>query len=175
MPQLYTLHGLPLLLPETATVDEWFRGKDDLQAIVKAALDAATVSVDVAMYNFTDPVLAQAIIAAKNRGLAVRCYLDRSNASQQSSQARVLVAAGVVCRISSNHYISHNKLCLIDGKAVFGGSFNWTPRAELHNDENLTRTDSPAVYAQYEAEYDELWGEYDPALTASLATPLPAK
>lgn len=175
----YTLAGVKYRLPEQAVVDEFFQETSDLRAIIVAAVDGAAQSLDLKMYNFTDPVLADAFLRAFGRGVAVRIYLDRANASQRTSQARRLVASGLTVddhvRISNCSSIAHDKLLIVDGATVYGGSFNYTTNAEKNNRENISKTDSAAVAAQYAENFEQDWGEVNEKLTAALDSPLPAK
>jgi len=53
-----------------------FVGPTQWQSSITAAIDSATVSLDVQMYLFTVTAIADAITAAQDRGVAVRVLLD---------------------------------------------------------------------------------------------------
>jgi phosphatidylserine/phosphatidylglycerophosphate/cardiolipin synthase-like enzyme len=163
--------GERMAVPENATVDQWFRGADNLQEHALYVLGKCKKTLLVEMYSFTDKKLCDAIIAAKTNGAKVRVYLDRSNAAKNGVQARRLVAAGVETRISSNPAISHNKVAVIDGKTVLTGSFNWTTAAETKNDENLVCIESASAAKQYTTEFEILWPKFNQEKTDDLKTP----
>ena len=50
----------------------------------------------------------------------------------------------------------HNKFCVIDGKHVITGSYNWTHRAKS-NDENITVfSDNPEIASRFLKEFDDM-------------------
>src|SRR5262249_41855102 len=59
---------------------EPFVGPTGLQPRLAAFIDSATTTLDVQMYLFTVTALADRIVAAKHRGVAVRVILDPDEA-----------------------------------------------------------------------------------------------
>jgi phosphatidylserine/phosphatidylglycerophosphate/cardiolipin synthase-like enzyme len=53
--------------------------------------------------------------------------------------------------------LMHNKFCVLDGKAVWTGSFNPTKRGNYHNNNNVVFYQSQLLAANYEAEFQEMW------------------
>src|SRR5438445_10381582 len=58
-------------------------------------IDHAARTLDLAMYNFTEATLAEALIRAKRRGVAMRVIMDALQAGGSTSQADELRKAGV--------------------------------------------------------------------------------
>jgi len=51
----------------------------------------------------------------------------------------------------------HHKFCIIDGKILFNGSYNWTYYAETRNFENVIKiSDNPELIEEFNAEYETL-------------------
>ena len=50
----------------------------------------------------------------------------------------------------------HNKFCIIDGKILINGSYNWTYYAEQRNKENIMVVHDKELIRQYLLEFDEL-------------------
>lgn len=90
----------------------------------------------VALYYFTDPLLAEGLITAKNRGVTVQVILDRSQKTGRYSQAKRLTEAGIPIHFDLNHRIFHHKFMVVDNRIVITGSQNWTKSAETVNAEN---------------------------------------
>ena len=105
------------------------------EAVVRE-LDAAQSSVLVQAYSFTSRPIAQALAAARRRGVHVEVIIDRKEIDK-FSQAGFLHHAGVPVCLDGRHAIAHNKVIVIDGKTVITGSFNFTKQAEERNAENL--------------------------------------
>ena len=129
-------------------------------AAVVQVIGEAQHSVHLAGYGFTSPPIAQALIAAHQRGVDVEVVLDKSNLTAKRTEATLLANAGVPVRIDSRYAIMHNKFIVVDGVTLETGSFNYTTAAEKSNAENvLVLRDYPEVAAQYEARWEMLWGE----------------
>jgi hypothetical protein len=118
-----------------------------------AQIDAAQSSVLVQAYSFTSAPIAQALVAAHQRGLDVRVLLDKSQRSEKYTSADFLARAGVPTAIDAQHAIAHNKIMIIDGAVVVTGSFNFTKSAEQSNAENLLILHDPALAEKYTANW----------------------
>ena len=121
------------------------------EAIV-AEINQAQRELLIQAYSFTSQPIAEASVAAHQRGVNVIAILDKSQQTEQYSAADFLLNSGIPTVIDSKHQIAHNKVILIDGRTVITGSFNFTTNAEKSNAENLLIIhDRPDLYAAYEA------------------------
>jgi phosphatidylserine/phosphatidylglycerophosphate/cardiolipin synthase-like enzyme len=138
----------------------YFSLYDDPESIILQQLDGAEESIQIAMYYFTDSQLAQALVAANNKGVEVKIYLDSSQIDGQYSKSRFFLNEGIKnIRISSNPDLMHNKFAIIDSKIVLTGSYNWTASASERNDENLVVLDDEEIVQRYQAYFNTLWEE----------------
>ena len=154
---------------EQPEIQVFFSRVDQPRDAISQALGGASATVHIAMYYFTDRGLADAIIRARQRGVLVYVYLDRSQVQQQYSQARYLVAGGVPVRISSNRAIMHNKFAVVDGSTVLTGSYNWTAAADQKNDENLVVIHRADIAVRYKQRFAGFWtNEWDATATGAL-------
>lgn len=139
----------------------FYAGVDDLHGALVHLVSSAMESLDVAMYGFDDPELAQ-IIADKmaNPAIRVRLTLDRSQAG--GVHERALLDAS---RYPNNHVaigssrhgkIMHLKSGIVDGRWVFGGSTNWSADGEGKQENHLTIIDSPAEARRLVAQLDAI-------------------
>lgn len=94
-------------------------------------------SILVQAYGFSSKNIADALIAAKNRGVNVKVILDKTQRSQKYSLLHYIVDAGIPVWIDTKPAIAHNKIMIIDKKEVITGSFNFTDAAQKRNAENL--------------------------------------
>lgn len=97
----------------------------------------AKQAILVQAYYFTSTDIADALIAAKKRGVNVKVILDKSQRSQKSSLLHYIMNAGIPVWIDTKPAIAHNKIMIIDEKEVITGSFNFTDAAQKRNAENL--------------------------------------
>jgi phosphatidylserine/phosphatidylglycerophosphate/cardiolipin synthase-like enzyme len=120
------LRGVSRTAPPTST-----------DAIVDA-IDNAKSEVLVQVYSFTSKPIADALIRAQQRGVKVQVIMDAPSTHQKGNLSSFVSQAGIPVYLDSKHRIAHNKLGIIDGQKVIGGSFNWTYSAEKNNAENCT-------------------------------------
>jgi phosphatidylserine/phosphatidylglycerophosphate/cardiolipin synthase-like enzyme len=107
-----------------------------------AAINSANSSIQVAMFTFTSAPIAQALISARSRGVAVEVLLETVSAGSQFSQRDPLCAAGVTVRVEDFAGRLHDKYAIVDAgrtsdPLIITGSTNWTTSAVEANDENL--------------------------------------
>jgi hypothetical protein len=104
-------------------------------------LHSAKVSVDIAMYSFTDRDLAEELVRLAKSGVRVRVYRDWREYEQEkqrgSSTTEMLVAGGVQVRVKSSRDLMHFKSYVIDGTLLRTGSANWSPTALKRQDNDV--------------------------------------
>ena len=81
--------------------------------------------------------IAEALVAAKNRGVHVEILLDSITEKDSTSDLNYLIESGMEPQIDGNHGLAHNKIVIIDNKTLITGSFNFTRQAEEENAENI--------------------------------------
>jgi phosphatidylserine/phosphatidylglycerophosphate/cardiolipin synthase-like enzyme len=121
----------------------------DCGAFAVAAIDRARRSLLVQAYNFTEPRIIAAIVAARRRGVDVSVIVDKITASQRGEGVDQVADAGIPTFVDRGPRIAHNKVMVIDGDTVLTGSFNWSVSAERFNAENLIALRSPGLAAFY--------------------------
>jgi phosphatidylserine/phosphatidylglycerophosphate/cardiolipin synthase-like enzyme len=104
---------------------------------VVAELNRARREILVQAYSFTSKPIAEALVAAKGRGVHVDILLDRSNEQETYTELGHLLEQGLHPNIDAQHAIAHNKIMIVDRKTIVTGSFNFTNQAEHENAENL--------------------------------------
>lgn len=119
-----------------------------------ALIDSAKGHVYFAIYTFTLPSIADALVAAKKRGVDVRGVMDsgQSTSSYGAPITEKLLAAGiplVVEKHATGSGIMHIK-ALVTESAYAVGSYNWTSSATTINDEILEIGTDPALRQTYE-------------------------
>jgi phosphatidylserine/phosphatidylglycerophosphate/cardiolipin synthase-like enzyme len=115
---------------------------DNAERLVIDAIDAARKQVLVQAYVFTSRGIANALIAARRRGVDVQVTADRGQAmSGDNSRIPEIAAAGIAVYLEVRYASAHNKTMVIDAgtsePVVLTGSFNWTWGAQHRNAENL--------------------------------------
>jgi phosphatidylserine/phosphatidylglycerophosphate/cardiolipin synthase-like enzyme len=150
-------------LQDGAELECYFSPSDQtLQNAVLPLIAGATHSLDIAMFYFTEPSIADALVAAAARGVEVRMVLDAGGAENRYSRHTQLCAAGVPVKIENWGGKAHGKWAVADvglpeRARVIVGSLNWTAAANEHNDENTLLISSRSVAEQFAAEFERQW------------------
>ena len=124
----------------TGSVQYAFTGSDHADAMVIEAIDTAQRQVLVQAYSFTHRRIAEALMAARGRGVEVAIIADQEQARANPAVFRELAHGGVPVLFDADHAAAHNKIIVIDSGhadcAVVTGSFNFTYAAQRRNAEN---------------------------------------
>lgn len=129
----------------------------ELRWAILTELYQARESVDVAMYSFTDPGLAWALVDLHEKGVRVRVYLDKQEAAIRASRDEVLVDNGVAVKLDGKSGLMHHKFAVIDGRVVVTGSYNWSQSAEDANMENVVILRCGCGLAEFRRRFEEYW------------------
>lgn len=104
------------------------------------------------IYTFTRQDIANALLAAKYKGLDVRGVTDKNQYASISSQKKIidtLRKAGIEIYEQDHSAIMHTK-ALVTESTYISGSFNWTTSATESNDEILEVGHDENIRKQYE-------------------------
>ncbi|MDC0204322.1 phospholipase D-like domain-containing protein [Flavobacteriales bacterium] len=129
---------------------------------IASYMDLAQTSLDICVYNASSTIIAAAINAAYNRGVAVRYIADDDVANIMLSSLDPNIP--IITRDPSLAGIMHNKFIIIDANTtnnswILGGSTNWTNPSNLINDyNNMIFIQDEAIAKAYTLEFEEMWG-----------------
>lgn len=138
-------------------ISAFFSPNGGCESAIINQITSARSQILVAIYTFTDPDIANALISAKNKGVKVQVLMDKEQASGAYSKEGLLESSHIPVRYSSVPGLMHNKFAVIDTTVVVTGSFNWTVSAQEKNAENLLVIKSPELAKQYLKEFSILW------------------
>eukprot|EP01026_Neomeris_dumetosa_P066662 TRINITY_DN64694_c0_g1_i4.p2 TRINITY_DN64694_c0_g1~~TRINITY_DN64694_c0_g1_i4.p2 ORF type:complete len:185 (+),score=3.82 TRINITY_DN64694_c0_g1_i4:174-728(+) len=124
------------------------------------AIRGARQCIDVCVFTLTCNDIADALKFAHQKGVRVRVITDDDQATSQGSDAVDLYKSGIQVKTDDSQYHMHHKFCIIDGKTLINGSFNWTRQAVLHNQENIIIMDDPRAVKQFQQSFNLMWGTY---------------
>lgn len=128
----------------------------------------AEETIHIASFEFNLDPVAEALIAAHERGVEVQWITDDeygldADWEEGHGQFEMLKDADIEVRDDGRGALMHNKFWIFDGQTVWTGSTNITVNGVYRNNNNVLVIDSPEVAAIYEREFDELWaGEFGP-------------
>ena len=126
-------------------------------------INDAQTSIHIASFEFNLPRVADALIAAKARGVDVRWVTDDENgldidANPNRGQFTRLMAGGVEVKDDAGRSaLMHNKFWIFDRQIVWTGSTNITVNGIYKQNNNVIVFRSGDVALIYEREWEELW------------------
>jgi phosphatidylserine/phosphatidylglycerophosphate/cardiolipin synthase-like enzyme len=137
-------------------------------------INAAKTSIHIASFEFDLTPVAEALIAAKQRGVDVRWVTDDEHGLEADEepghgQFAMLKASGIQVRSDTRSALMHNKFWIFDGQIVWTGSTNITENGIFKQDNNAIAIQSPELAAIYEREFQEMWdGQFGPTSPSTL-------
>jgi phosphatidylserine/phosphatidylglycerophosphate/cardiolipin synthase-like enzyme len=150
--------------PDTASYH--YGGLDEKLA---SAIDIAEKSVDVAAYDFDLARVADALVRAHQRGIAVRVVAETDYEDELGPQR--LLKAKVPMVFDERGPFMHNKYIVIDGRYVWTGSWNFTDNGTYRNNNNVVIVDSKALAENYTTEFEEMFLDKQFGVTSPDNTP----
>ena len=138
--------------PTSPSATSYRGGIDDELA---AAINQARAAVDLAVYDLNLWSIRDALIAAHQRGVAVRMVTESDNLDEPEMQQ--LRDAGIEVLGDRREGLMHDKFVIIDRWEVWTGSTNLTTSGAYRNDNNLVRIRSSRLAEDYTAEFEEMF------------------
>ncbi len=137
---------------------------DGIDAPLASAIDAAERSLDIAAFELNSKLLYEAILAAQRRGVTARIVTDDRHGLEDDSntELRDLRAVGVPIVADNRSGLMHNKFIIVDERAVWTGSWNYTLNGTYRNNNNVLVLESAGAAAAYKTEFEEMFerGEF---------------
>jgi phosphatidylserine/phosphatidylglycerophosphate/cardiolipin synthase-like enzyme len=131
-------------------------------------IDNAQHTIHIAAFEFNLTPVAEALIAAHQRGVDVAWVTDdeygiEADEEEDYGQFAMLEEAGIVVKDDGRGALMHNKFWIFDDRIVWTGSTNITVNGNFRNNNNVIVIDSPELARIYEREFMEMWGgEFGP-------------
>jgi phosphatidylserine/phosphatidylglycerophosphate/cardiolipin synthase-like enzyme len=144
------------------------QGNANLLTPVLNRVNSAQYDISLAVYSFNIVALADALIAAKNRGVKVRMVLDAESGQTQADRLRAAAIPVITSTYGGNHAsggIHHNKFFTIDSRDTTTtlDDWIWTGSVNMSN-ENMQDANNGfeiqdyGLAQAYLAEFNEEWG-----------------
>ncbi|MGC6514099.1 MAG: phospholipase D-like domain-containing protein [Myxococcota bacterium] len=138
--------------PGTRIENMW---EPDVIDVMIEMIDSATATIDFAVMGFGRDEVIDAFIRAHDRGVKVRMVGDAGHL--YNSGYRRFIERQIPMQSGNLNHIMHNKFMVVDDRFVFAGTANWTDTDLRHNSNNFVVIDSPAVAADFDAEFEQMF------------------
>lgn len=106
--------------------------------------------------------LSEALIDAYNKGVEIKVIIDSDERYSQGSAFTELLMSGIDIRGDNKLYMMNNKAMILDNKIVVTGSYDWTPNAEVTQDNNVLILENELVTDLYLSEFERIWNQTAP-------------
>ncbi len=146
------------VLAQAGTVEILFTPGDAIDRRIVAAIDTAHDQIHVLAYAFTHQGIADALVAARSRGVEVIVVADRAQALElPHTMMPELRRRGIDVSLDHGPGNAHNKVVIVDPRSAhpttITGSFNFTRAAQRKNAENVVifhgNRDIARLYERY--------------------------
>ncbi len=138
--------------PDAPNASDFEDGPDEALA---AAIDAARLTVDMAIYNLNLWSIRDALLNAHARGVVVRVVVESDN--MEGDEIQDLVDAGIPVIGDRQEGLMHNKFVVIDRYEVWTGSMNFTLNGAYEDNNNLIHFRSREIAEDYLTEFNEMF------------------
>lgn len=133
-----------------------------IRSTLQNELSQATSSIRVAVAWFTDQELYKTLLEKIAAGVDVVVIIrnDIINLGSEGIDWQELIDANGMLYMSHERPPLHHKFCLIDGKKIISGSYNWTYAAQ-RNHENIIISSQVELVKTFRAAFDNLLDSAD--------------
>jgi len=153
---------------------------ENIHIHIIALLASAKTDIKVCVAWFTDYEIYQKIVDKQKEG--VQCEIvvanHKFNKNSKVDFTQLLNSNGKISYIGkinggAKDKLMHNKFCLIDGTIVITGSYNWSFKARLNDENILVIQDEPEVIRLFSDKFNALNPNYAFAMKNNKITILP--
>ena len=125
------------------------------------AINQVQRSLDIAAFEFNDPVITAAVLAASQRGVVVRMVVDDENGlKSKDTTLGQLIAVGIPVIDDSRPALMHNKFMIMDSITVWTGSYNYTINDTYRNNNNLLAFRSQKMVQDFQNEFNKMFEQH---------------
>lgn len=131
---------------------------ENIQDVIIDHISHASYSLKIAMAWFTNPLIFNALLRARKRGVDVHLLINNDSINNRTNGLpfNKLIQEEAKIYIAETPDLIHNKFCIVDNKIVIDGSYNWTVLAETNNDENIVVIENGNVIKSFISAFNSL-------------------
>ena len=153
---------------------------EDIHNQIIKYISTANSSLKICVAWFTDVEIYQSIIHAQEKGVQVYIIVANHEFNKKSRVdfKELLKNNGYVGYIGnindgSKDRFMHNKFCIIDDYTIITGSYNWTFKARLNDENIIIIKNQPTVISQFNNKFESIKPQYGFAIKGNKVQLLP--
>jgi phosphatidylserine/phosphatidylglycerophosphate/cardiolipin synthase-like enzyme len=137
------------------TIEAAFGPEAGAEALIIKVIATAKISIRLAGFAFSSPVIVAELISAKKRGVDVRVVVDRRHNVDEDEKGigrkalALLARSHVAIRTNSDYRILHDKFLIVDERHVQTGSYNYAVSSNKNSENVLVVWNDPSLAAAY--------------------------
>jgi len=143
----------------TEIISVSFSATDNTEALLVEWVNKANNSIHLMVNRIVTGNLSEALIDGYNRGVNVQVIIDTDEKYTQGSAFTELLTTGIDIRGDNKLFKMNNKAMILDDGIVVTGSYDWTPNAEVTQDNNIILLDNEQVTELYSSEFERIWNQ----------------
>ena len=136
-----------------------FSATDDTKALLVEWVNKANTSIHLMVNRIVTGNLSAALIDAHTRGISLQVIIDTDERYTQGSAFTDLLTSGIDIRGDNKLLTMNNKAMILDDGIVVTGSYDWTPNAEITQDNNVIILNNEQVSELYSSEFERIWNQ----------------
>jgi len=143
-----------------SSIDVGFGPEGGAEALVVKTINSAKVSIRLAAFAFSSPLIVQALVAAKRRGVDIQIVVDQKHNVEEDKKRisrtalNALVGANIPVRTNSDYRLHHDKFIIVDTRHIQTGSLNYASSANRNSENVLVVWNDPGLAAKYLAHWE---------------------
>jgi phosphatidylserine/phosphatidylglycerophosphate/cardiolipin synthase-like enzyme len=138
-------------------VEAYFSPYDNVETVVVNRFNGAEEYVKCSLYGITNKKITETLIKKMSEGVSVMLCLDKIQSSGSSSKHKELEDAGADIVIKKSSVLEHNKFCVIDGKTVIMGSWNYSANAQKQDNSMVEITACGNIIGKFEDAFERIY------------------
>lgn len=153
---------------------------EDIHTQIIKYISTANSSLKICVAWFTDVEIYQCIIHAQEKGVQVYIIVANHEFNKKSRVdfKELLKNNGYIGYIGnindgSKDRFMHNKFCIIDDSTIITGSYNWTFKARLNDENIIIIKNEPTIVSQFTDKFENIKPQYGFAIKGNELTLLP--
>lgn len=151
------LLAIMLLIPGCSSTEAHFCPGEDCKSIVLKELKSADDSIYFMLYSFTDDDISHLLVEKYNKGVDVKGVIESQGLNRETSEYDYLINNSIKIKKDRNRYLMHNKVFIIDKKAVITGSANPSKNGYERNNDNIVVIKDKNIAERYLEEFDNIY------------------
>jgi phosphatidylserine/phosphatidylglycerophosphate/cardiolipin synthase-like enzyme len=153
---------------------------EDIHYQIINQISASNKSLKICVAWFTDVEIYQSIIQAQKRGVQVYIIVANHefNKNSRVDFKELLQNNGYVGYIGNindgvKDKLMHNKFCILDDSIIITGSYNWTFKARLNDENIIVIRNQPNIISQFNDKFESIKPQFGFAIKGNKVQLLP--